>query len=116
MERWRNGLLEYYNVASPNTSSAERPWPSEAASEELRSSSRLRYWTGSCTKKRLTETDLRLLKEHAAEKCPDDYRILLIARALLALSADKTHLRLSHHPVSSPITAQDYSRKTATFA
>jgi hypothetical protein len=32
------------------------------------------------------------------------------------LSADKTYLRLSHHPVSSPITAQDYSLKTATFA
>ena len=39
--------------------------------------------------KRLTDADRLLLKQHAAEKNPADDRIRRIARALLALSADR---------------------------
>ena len=39
--------------------------------------------------KRLTEADRTLLKKHATEKNPADDRIRRIARALLALTADK---------------------------
>ena len=39
--------------------------------------------------KRLREADRSLLKKHAAEKNPADDRIRRIARALLALTADK---------------------------
>ena len=40
-------------------------------------------------RKRLTEADRSLLKKHAAEKNPADDRVRRIARALLALMADK---------------------------
>jgi hypothetical protein len=39
--------------------------------------------------KRLTDADRLLLKKHAAEKNPTDDRVRRIARALLALTADR---------------------------
>lgn len=39
--------------------------------------------------KRLTEADRSLLKKHAADKNPADDRVRRIARALLALTADR---------------------------
>jgi hypothetical protein len=61
-----------------------------------------------------TTADRLLLKKHAAEKNPSDDRIRRIARALLALTADrKTTYDYPPNPVAAENSTTDCPRKPA---